>query len=1268
MMSVGQLDHGSLSLFCSSVPPLLSSTSPSSSSSCSSTLSPLAPPFTVDRSVPTASSHGFQDPFEDWLHLHPPTSSSSSPPSTFPAVGFISSQPTHLPSLGSTSHFVFGLPPEVPTSSIVLPEPYYPRHVTPISDKNPSISNQFSYGVSNSGDFPLGVSSESDYPQYLAPVHDKSDTISKGFSYGASNSGEYQPYQPAVHDDASGLKDLAYGASNSGDSVFRGSFESGYHQYPAPGRDRNDSIFKEFTRGVSTTGAFQQYPMAIHDANALVSKDLAYGVSNSGDLAAGCSYESDYVENSDGFGHTANQTGLWLGMGRLVMPNYNNPSPLGGPVLHGKSVDSLSKKADISLKGTGLEWQNASSTSISQESASPSLNMLRPSVFTSSSMLQEASYSQIFDPEPLAKTWNPFSFQTTNPRTSYPSAPVPSANISSSPLETTSKYVSSMNQTTDAWINKQDCVNGTGNEGNASTNKTSVETKKNHHKFSVDPSIKMGFPLSMKSSLSLRSPSKGKPELEFPPLHFSKGFTFAPGTSGPDDSLGSYPGVMDQFVPAIDSPCWKGAPSSQRSPFGVVEAPFHLSPMKEREECSKINLKNPLLSDNFDDAEGVSSLELSENSIYLETGSVKRSSESSFSLEPTSVVTISCIEQIAGANKIESDCFMVSNGKGIQSSVGMQESRSKDSFELGTSDAKCWSHDEGVTCVTIPVPKSRIADLGTDPDGTAQNVVSKVSSQPSEHVPNGFSSGISFPSHIDDKLGPSDVSSDCSLPRLDTQVLVKMIHNLSELLLSSHFNDGNALKERDYEVLQLAIGNLDACVSNKVGIIRPKLASFPGWAGSNCLKRPTVPHEGTITGGSPVTAKDTDVLCQSDHQDIHEEEAKIHTCKFSKRVDKFHSCYSSNHTDSEKENGMNEAIEKVMKENIGQQEDEYHQALLYKNLWIEAEAALCSMKYELQLTRMKIELEKHKKHQDAGPDTIFHGSPNAGVGRPSDLDAFLGMDVDSSLSPKRNVSSDEDDISLREDAANSSCRTFLEVNLSGLNDEANDMESSVIARFRVLQSQIGNLSSQVQKSSDSSSVSDNDQGDCKVAMPNEDVNLSEDAINSSYRNPKEVSKSSSINEAKELEPSVLARLRVLQGRVEKHLPHITGTIADRHSPIPSLRCLETQSDVGMENTTTKAVNSWSADMRCSHSDGSTEVEKKYGMEHLGVNFTDGIGFQTDGLEQFEVRSVSNISIVDETAFKVHEPPQAANLLLPGSHDSPSSDWEHVLKEELTWEF
>ncbi|XP_021909220.1 uncharacterized protein LOC110823196 [Carica papaya] len=59
-----------------------------------------------------------------------------------------------------------------------------------------------------------------------------------------------------------------------------------------------------------------------------------------------------------------------------------------------------------------------------------------------------------------------------------------------------------------------------------------------------------------------------------------------------------------------------------------------------------------------------------------------------------------------------------------------------------------------------------------------------------------------------------------------------------------------------------------------------------------------------------------------------------------------------------KNDNMTQAIKKVLIENFPDEEETHPQVLLYKNLWLEAEAALCSITYMARFTRMKTEMEK----------------------------------------------------------------------------------------------------------------------------------------------------------------------------------------------------------------------------------------------------------------------------------------------------------------------
>lgn len=541
-------------------------------------------------------------------------------------------------------------------------------------------------------------------------------------------------------------------------------------------------------------------------------------------------------------------------------------------VWHKESVESLANKAHIGSKCTGSELLDAAYTAFSQENSSP-FKAPASSVLVQGSALQEVSYSQTSEPDPT-KAWNPFKLNK-NPRnclakhdscatglTFCPARKFPSPSQS---LETgTSKNVLNRDQTADAHSNNDSSVgcdfstvNAGGYEVNADTGRTSNEKDKNYHKFSGFPTMKTELPLDLRPVRSLRCPLEEKSGSKVTQLSGFEAFPSAPDTAGPGDSIGSSLKMMDQFLPPVDSPCWKGAPLPQCSPFRVVEAPVHLPLMKGSEGCSDLNKQNQLLPDNVNNADYLS-LKSPEYSAYSESGCEKKGlpyfesecekkGPSSFYLKPTSTTCQYSVD----ADKIGSDFFNFGKGWGIQAYLAIQESRSESSSELEASDVKTSSPEKDVTYATKPIPESRIADPGTDFCKEAQNDPSDFLSHAREHASNVSFSGVSFStesvdenevsdasSESGDENEVSDCSSDLSPPRLDTQIVVKMIHYLSELLLSDHHGDGHTLKENDYEILQLVINNLNACALNKVGLMRQIHAGS-----SSCLRKSTDPRE-----------------------------------------------------------------------------------------------------------------------------------------------------------------------------------------------------------------------------------------------------------------------------------------------------------------------------------------------------------------------------------------------------------------------------------------
>lgn len=61
-----------------------------------------------------------------------------------------------------------------------------------------------------------------------------------------------------------------------------------------------------------------------------------------------------------------------------------------------------------------------------------------------------------------------------------------------------------------------------------------------------------------------------------------------------------------------------------------------------------------------------------------------------------------------------------------------------------------------------------------------------------------------------------------------------------------------------------------------------------------------------------------------------------------------------------------QAMKKILVENFHEKDETHPQVLLYKNLWLEAEAALCSTNYMARFNKIKIEIEESKLDKGKG--------------------------------------------------------------------------------------------------------------------------------------------------------------------------------------------------------------------------------------------------------------------------------------------------------------
>ncbi|CAN7110631.1 unnamed protein product [Brassica rapa subsp. narinosa] len=175
--------------------------------------------------------------------------------------------------------------------------------------------------------------------------------------------------------------------------------------------------------------------------------------------------------------------------------------------------------------------------------------------------------------------------------------------------------------------------------------------------------------------------------------------------------------------------------------------------------------------------------------------------------------------------------------------------------------------------------------------------------------------------------------SSASCPRVSS--VVNAMHNLSEVLVYECFNNGSWLKPEQLENLDKVVENLTKCLKKSTGnkTIAAE-ASIPTQA-----LHVSCPNVVDLNEASNVVAKD----CEG----------------FSvKPLDRFG---LKEPVDKDKyENEMTQSIKNILASNFPDGEENHPQTLLYKSLWLETEAALCSSACVARYSRIKNEINNLK--------------------------------------------------------------------------------------------------------------------------------------------------------------------------------------------------------------------------------------------------------------------------------------------------------------------
>lgn len=706
-------------------------------------------------------------------------------------------------------------------------------------------------------------------------------------------------------------------------------------------------------------------------------------------------------------------------------------------------------------------------------------------------------------------------------------------------------------------------------------------------------------------------------------------------------SVEKHSGGSDVHNPAEDSPCWKGASSTHLSPFRVSEAVIA-----------------DVLVNNLDGQNSPSAQEMQNKSFLVgtfhsidlpgkanDTTSIKRPFVSTFTLEDC---------EDSGSMDRKPHCFDLNTGVDFHS------------FD----DCHVYTEDLNVLNKTRTDSDSSLATQCILKDGETSSARNLSEVVADEKIGDcdcvATNSSLEVPSNIDiDHCGspPRDKSclKYCQSPRkvadsrIDINVLLKSMINLSQVLRCYCFNNPAAVMEQQSDTIKHIIDNLNASILMANG---PTTPSMMGSSQGTSFQK-ELPAALLVSSAEAAAAAAAAKLCRT--EDV------LNSFPF--RDDSV-SLWNDN---------MTESIKKILHENVQDEEEMDQHKLLYKNLWLEAEAALCVMTAKARLHRVKIEMEKScastkdtDKPQSSNISSDVHGILElASKDKDSATNHIPNSQVSLNSMKFEGPKSTKNESYLPSLHTTSPCSHGNDHDDSGTNSHANDVETCVTARYQILKDRI-DLSDSLKYESKQSPGED----DCLL-----DNNYS---ILGTFGNDSHGSGTNSHAIANDVETSVLDRYKLLKCRLDNSDSlNYEGkqSSADNlfSNPDKPLQDSQLFNSVGVTDEDEASVMSRFRILQ-NRLNCLISVDKDLTPSGLPANdaTTQGLGWSNPvGKSLFgpfpdftEDEDVKEFGIcVNGEGEASAQPFKANNLsseIFEGWYDNDhsSSDWEHVSKEDL----
>uniref|UniRef100_A0A6N2K6Z2 Uncharacterized protein n=1 Tax=Salix viminalis TaxID=40686 RepID=A0A6N2K6Z2_SALVM len=389
------------------------------------------------------------------------------------------------------------------------------------------------------------------------------------------------------------------------------------------------------------------------------------------------------------------------------------------------------------------------------------------------------------------------------------------------------------------------------------------------------------------------------------------------------DPFGNSSEITNENDFDLDSPCWKGKPRADQSTC-EVSRPDNFQHLKSaRAACSNLNplaphffpsCGNHKVNYRGTECEGDDCLTFQKTEspavcLFSTEQTLKKAiTAGSSSSDHSSITETHCSIDMPVPNK---EYELLTNSSSIpmlNSSCVVQPSIMEDYF---TSNGQLMTGQ-------------KIVGSGKVIEDAVPNGSTSLSLLASEHV-------ISSSSH---RVGVSSALSDthglvtkplCTPPKLDIQIVVKTMNQMSELLMQNCTNDSDSLNEHEHDIMKRIVYNLNACIRKRV-------------------REHTLTSESIHPRNSYRAMKSADLnkFPMSLAIRIKHEEQTSSTDLRDRFLDSLRS------------------LRRLWKGIKQLKEEENPRVMVYENSWLDAEAALCSMKYKACVLGMKTEMGQVK--------------------------------------------------------------------------------------------------------------------------------------------------------------------------------------------------------------------------------------------------------------------------------------------------------------------